>query len=137
KRDAPMFAARAKRFLAIALGQMGEYDRAVALLREAITEFQRSANPKEEANARISLGILFKARNQTREAREEYQRAIDAYQRIGDRADISVAYSDIAILLWDSGDRDAVEAAVRKVLDISKETGDIVGEGWAIVSLAE
>jgi tetratricopeptide (TPR) repeat protein len=135
KRDAPALAAKAKRVLGIALDQVGEHDRAASLLREAIADFQRSANPKGEAGARTSLAILLAGRNQPKEARAEYQSALDLFQRVGDRGGTAAVYSNIANLLWDSGDRDGAETAARRILDIRKETGDIAGQAWATLAL--
>jgi hypothetical protein len=41
------------------------------------------------------------------------------------------------IRLWDRGDRDAAETAARKVLEIRRETGDIVGQAWVLLVLAQ
>jgi eukaryotic-like serine/threonine-protein kinase len=137
QRDEPALAAQAKRFLGIALDQLGESDRAQALLRESISDFQRSANPKGEAGARTSLAIVLAGENQPKPALEEYQRALEVFQRIGDQNGLAAIYANMAIPLWDHGDRDAAEAAAKRVLEIRRETSDVVGQAWALLVIAQ
>ena len=137
QRDAPALAAQARRSLAIALDQLGEHDKAEALLRESITEFQRAGNPKGEAGARTSLAIVLAGKNQPQPAREEYERALTVFQRIGDQNGLVAIYGNMAIQLWDRGDRDAAEVAAKRVLDIRRETGNLAGQAWALLVLAQ
>jgi serine/threonine-protein kinase len=135
--DEPALAAKAKRSLAVALGDLGEYDRAETLARESIADFQRVENPKDEAGARTSLAILLAAQNQPQAALEEYERALAIFQRIGDQNGLVAIYSNMTLLLWDRGDKDAAETANKRVLDFRRETGDIGGQGWALLTLAQ
>jgi tetratricopeptide (TPR) repeat protein len=137
QRDAPALAAQARRSLAIAVDQLGEHDRAEALLREAVGEFLRAGNPKGEAGARTSLAIVLAGKNEPQAAREEYERALTVFQRIGDQNGLVAIYSNMAIQLWDRGDRDAAEVAAKRVLDIRKETGNVAGQAWALLVLAQ
>jgi Tfp pilus assembly protein PilF len=95
QREEPALVAVAKRSLAIALGQLGENDKAEALARESIADFQRLENPKGEAGARTSLAIVLGAQNQPQAAREEYERALAIFQRIGDQNGLASYYSNM------------------------------------------
>ncbi|MGH8123739.1 MAG: protein kinase domain-containing protein [Rudaea sp.] len=135
-RDQLELAAEAKRELSLARDALGSHDEAEKLMREAIADFQRSENPKAEANARTSLANLMTGNKRPHEANDEYQLALKIYQRIGDQAGIAAIYSNLSLLLWDQGDRDAAETAAHHALDIYKETGDLSGEGWGLAALA-
>jgi tetratricopeptide (TPR) repeat protein len=136
-RDETGLVAHARRQLGIALDQTGESDRAAALFREAIADFQRIDNPGGEAGARTSLGLLLQRTNQKLEAMEEYERALAIYQRIGDQDGLAAIYSNIARVLWERGDREAAETAAHRVLEIRTEMSDVAGQAWATLALAQ
>ena len=135
-RDEPALAAEAKRKLALARNALGEHQEGETLMRQAIADYQKVANPKAEANARTSLANILDDNNQRQAARGEYQRALAIYERIGDQSGLAAIYSNLAILLWSQGDRDAAETAVRRSLDIRRETGNLSGQAWNLTALA-
>ncbi|HEY2395978.1 MAG TPA: protein kinase [Rudaea sp.] len=137
QRDEPALAAQAKRLLGIALDLLGESEKAEAILRESIADFQRSENPKGEAGARTSLAIVLAGKNQPQPARDEYERALNVFQRIGDQNGLAAIYANMVNPLWDHGDRDAAEAAAKKVLEIRRETSDLAGQAWALLVIAQ
>jgi DNA-binding winged helix-turn-helix (wHTH) protein/tetratricopeptide (TPR) repeat protein len=106
-----------------------------ALFDQALTNFRRIGNPHGEASVHQNIGNLHMYDDPQR-ARVEYEHALAGYQAIGDRSGIAAAYSDIGIMLWAAGDRDGAQTAVRHVLAIREETGDIAGQAWALTALA-
>jgi len=108
---------------------------AAAMLERAFVDYGRVGNPRGQAWARQNLGNLYLGNDPAR-ARQEYQSALAQYQTIGDQAGAAKVYSDLAIVLWSSGDRDAAEAAARQSLRIRRQTGDIAGQAWALAALA-
>ncbi len=135
-RDQLELAAEAKRQLSLARDALGSHEEAEKLMRQAIADFQRSENPKAEANARTSLANLLLGSKRPHEANDEYQLALKIYQRIGDQAGIAAIYSNLSLLLWDQGDRDSAETAAHRALDIQREIGDLSGEAWGLAALA-
>jgi len=136
QRDQLGLAASAKRALGVAARGTGDHERAAALFGESINDFQRSENPRGEAGARTSLANLLRVENKSDAAREEYERALAIYQRIGDQDGMAAIYGNMGLLLVDRGDRDAAEVAARHVLEIRRETGDLAGQAWASQALA-
>ncbi|MGI8839604.1 MAG: winged helix-turn-helix domain-containing protein [Caulobacteraceae bacterium] len=104
-------------------------------LRRALIDYRRVGNPHGEAWAEQSLGNLY-ADSDPPGARAAYERSLAQYQAIGDLAGAAKVYSDLAIMLWSSGDRDAAETAANHALDLRRQTGDKAGEAWALAALA-
>ena len=104
-------------------------------LRRALIDYRRVGNPHGEAWAEQSLGNLL-ADSDPPGARAAYERALAQYQAIGDLAGTAKIYSDLAIMLWSSGDRDAAETAANHALEIRRQTSDKAGEAWALAALA-
>jgi len=104
-------------------------------LRHALVDYRGVGNPHGEAWAEQSLGNLF-ADSDPPGARAAYERALAQYQAVGDLAGTAKVYSDLAIMLWSSGDRDAAETAASRALEIRRQTGDKAGEAWALAALA-
>ena len=109
--------------------------KATEMLSQALVDYHRVENPRGEASVHRDIGNLLSG-TQPKLARGEYEESLARYQEIGDRNGIASAYSDLAITLWSAGDRDGAEAAVRNVLQIRRETGDIAGQAWALAALA-
>jgi ATP/maltotriose-dependent transcriptional regulator MalT len=92
-------------------------------------------NPHGEASVHRDIGNLL-SDTQPKKARAEYETSLAQFQAIGDRGGVASAYSDLGVMLWLAGDRDGSETAVRNVLQIRRETGDIAGQTWALTALA-
>jgi hypothetical protein len=104
-------------------------------LQAALADYRRMGNPRGEAWAQQNLGNLYVDKDPPR-ARAAYERALAGYQGIGDMAGAANVSSDMAIMLWTSGDRDAAETAARRVLEIRRQTDDLSGQAWALTALA-
>lgn len=125
--------ANAELQLGIALSQDAQ---AEPLLRRAAADFRSGGNPHGEALAWQNLGNLQFANNQIAPARETYQRAMTIYHGIGDLGGVAAIYDELARMLWAAGDRDGAEAATRQSLQLARETGDLVRQGWNLTALA-
>jgi tetratricopeptide (TPR) repeat protein len=127
--DAQGLVANAMFDLALAHLASRENAQAEQLIRDAIEVNRRNANPQFEADSRVMMAIL---QEQTRPpaAREEYQNALNIYQRIGDKHGIATVYSNLVRTLWLMGDRDAVEKSLQGLLEINSEIGDTRSEPW-------
>ena len=133
-RDDSGQAADAERMLGAILTS-SDRKKATEILSRALVDYHRVGNPRGEASVHRDIGNLL-SDTQPKLARGEYEESLARYQEIGDRNGIASAYADIAVMLWDAGDRDGAEAAVRNVLQIRRETGDIAGQAWALAALA-
>ena len=133
-RDAVALAAEAQAQLGIAR-TASDPKTAAADLEQARAGYRAVGNPRGEAWTLQSLGNLF-LDSDPRRARAAYEASLAEYQRIGDESGAAADDSDLAIILWQSGDRDGAETAVRRVLDIRQRTGDIAGQAWALAALA-
>lgn len=135
-REMPALAADAEYELASARTLLGHYELAASDARSAIGAYRALGNPHGESAARRQLAAALADQNQTKEAREEYARALAIAQRIGDAGEVGAVYRNIAALLWYAGDRDGTRAAARQALAIAQETGDLPLQAWTLRALA-
>jgi tetratricopeptide (TPR) repeat protein len=135
-REAPGLIADAQLELASAEMHTGKYEEARQHLTIAISGYQALGNPHGEVEARRALAGTFASLQRTQDARDEYQRAMGLAQNIGDQGAVSAVYRDICESLWLNGDRDGAQAAARRALDISRETGDLRLQAWTLRALA-
>lgn len=105
------------------------------MFSRALVDYATVKNPHGEASVHLVTGNLL-SDTQPKLARTEYEESLREFQAIGDRSGIASAYSDLGVMLWSAGDRDAAETAVRNVLEIRRETGDTAGQAWALTALA-
>jgi DNA-binding winged helix-turn-helix (wHTH) protein/tetratricopeptide (TPR) repeat protein len=133
-RDAVGLAAEAQAQLGIARAS-SDPKAAAADLEQARAAYRAVGNPRGEAWTLQNLGNVFLDSDPQR-ARSAYETSLAEYQRIGDESGAAADYSDLAIILWQSGDRDGAETAVRRVLDIRTRTEDLAGQAWALAALA-
>lgn len=127
------FAADAASLLGVALTS-SDPEAALAMLNRALEIYRRIGNPSGEAAVNRDIGNVF-LDNQAQRARDEYQKSLAQYQAIGDESGMASTYADIGITLWNTGDRDGAETAVRNALAIRQKTGDKRGEAWALAAL--
>ncbi|HEX4157241.1 MAG TPA: winged helix-turn-helix domain-containing protein [Rhizomicrobium sp.] len=133
-RDATGLKADAELVLGVAL-PAAEANIAEAMLERALADYRRVSNPRGEAAVHLNVGNLL-SYTQPKRARVEYEESLAQFQNMGDQNGVASAYSDLANILWASGDRDGAEAAVRNVLRIRRETSSLVGQAWALTALA-
>lgn len=105
------------------------------MLGKALADYRRISNPSGEASVHLNLGNLY-MEAQPQRALREYQESLVQFQAMGDQNGAASDYADLGILLWNAGDRDGATTAVRNVLRIRRETGDIRGQAWALAALA-
>jgi DNA-binding winged helix-turn-helix (wHTH) protein/tetratricopeptide (TPR) repeat protein len=108
---------------------------AAAYLMQALADYRTVNNPRGQAGVYQNLGNLF-SDDDPAKARNLYTKSLAVSQTIGDENGAASAEADIGIVLWGEGDRDGSEAAVRRVLQIRKQTGDAKGQAWALTALA-
>jgi DNA-binding winged helix-turn-helix (wHTH) protein/tetratricopeptide (TPR) repeat protein/TolB-like protein len=129
-------AADAEFELASARLLLGQYAAAAKDAESAIAAYQAMGNPHGESAARWRLGSAKWDLNQVIEGREEYSRALDIAQRIGDAGEAGLVYRNQCSLLWFAGDRDGARAAGHQALAIARGTGDLQLQAWTLRALA-
>ncbi|HEX7694900.1 MAG TPA: tetratricopeptide repeat protein, partial [Sphingomonas sp.] len=106
-----------------------------AYLMQALADYRTVGNPRGQADIYLKLGNLTSGTDPAK-ARTFYTSSLGLSQSIGDKAGEASAEADIGIVLWQQGDRDGAEAAVRQVLELRRETEDVKGQAWALAALA-
>ncbi|MEP6548685.1 MAG: protein kinase [Gammaproteobacteria bacterium] len=134
--QAPGLAADARHELAVAMMHLGNIDEATENSHGAIEAYRAIGNPRGESEAHITLGRVLIDSHHEAEARAEYQKAMAIAQRIDDLGGVSAVYRNLCELLWDNGDRDGAEAAGRRGLELSLQTGDLKLQAWTLRALA-
>lgn len=132
--DAPGQAAEAEEALGAAKTDRDPRG-AAAYLMQGLADYRTVGNPRGQARVYRILGNLFSDHDPAK-GRSLYTKSLALSQSIGDENGVASAEADMAIVLWDQGDRDGAEAATRRVLQIRKETGDAKGQAWALSALA-
>jgi DNA-binding winged helix-turn-helix (wHTH) protein/tetratricopeptide (TPR) repeat protein/TolB-like protein len=135
-REAPGLIADARVELATAEMRQGKFEDARQQLVGAIAGYQALGNPHGEVQARSALASTYNSLQRLQDARDEYQRAMGLAQGIGDLGAVAAVYRDISSMLWLNGDRDGSQAAARRALDISRNTGDLRLQAWTLRALA-
>lgn len=108
---------------------------AASYLMQALTDYRTIRNPRGEASVYRLLGVLFSDVDPAK-ARAYYTNSLAVSEGIGDKNGMAAAEADIGTVLWAAGDRDAAEAATRRVFALRKETDDAAGQAWALAALA-
>jgi tetratricopeptide (TPR) repeat protein len=135
-REAPGLIADAQVELAGARMHLGDNEQARTDLVAAIAAYRAMGNPHGEVAARRMLGTVLDSLLQRRTALEEYQHASALAQSIGDVGGVAAVYRNICEMLWQDGDRDGAQAAARRALQISRDTGDLPLQAWTLRALA-
>lgn len=133
-RDDTTLAADAIFDLALARYALGQTEEGVKLMQQAVEAYRNAANPGFEADARVNLAWMRLDQGGVQAARDEYQSALAIYARIDKKSGLGDVYKNLAILLWNEGDRDAAEQAVRQVREISDEIGNSILKAWALAA---
>ncbi|WP_347260568.1 protein kinase [Rudaea sp.] len=134
--DTALLAARAKVEMAWVHSHSGQQEAAEKTLRDVIDYYQQRGNLRDEAEARLRLAGVLTKQNRSRQAREQYQTALDVFYRIGDQKQLTNTYKLLNGALWNQGDRDAAVTASRRGLAIAREIRDAGSEAWHSGSLA-
>ncbi len=84
----------------------------------------RARNAAAEAETRNALGIGYERLGQLDAAAEQYQRAADMREKLGDTVGLSRTLRNLAIVQAQRGERDAAEQNLLRVKALLEQTGD-------------
>lgn len=113
----------------------GELDAAAMGYDQALQRFRESGDPAGEASALRGLGQVATERGACDEGLELLERSICVAQEAGARRDAAQSMYYAAELLIQRGDLDQAELRLRQVAHATRESSDIVGEGYALLGL--
>jgi tetratricopeptide (TPR) repeat protein len=109
--------------LAWCLTELGDYERAVTLCKQAFELFEDFPDRKSEANTWDTLGYASRHLGHHEEAIACYRRAIELHRQINSRVQEAHAYRKIGDIRYDRGAIDEARAEWRRALDIFSELG--------------
>jgi class 3 adenylate cyclase/tetratricopeptide (TPR) repeat protein len=113
-----------------------DYDRAEAILSEAVQKWREVGDVSGVANALRSLGMSYLFRGEHNRADALISEALASYQSNGDRKGEAWALQNLAWISFSEGDAGSAEARLHASAELFGELGDWGGLGWAFGLLA-
>ncbi|MBN2496715.1 MAG: CHAT domain-containing protein [Deltaproteobacteria bacterium] len=104
--------------------QLGEYELAVDYERRILAQATAARDAKAEARARNFLGILLSKARHSREAIEELEKAVKAFEAMGQIPDAAQAQADLALTYDASARYPEALSAARQALQRFETAGD-------------
>lgn len=112
----------------------GEYDRAMAHLREANDLFARANDRRGVAGTLDDIGTVHWLQGSYGQALTFYRQALSIRRALGDRRSIALSLANIGRVHHDSGAFKAAVEQFREALDLRRDSGDMAG---VVQSLAD
>jgi tetratricopeptide (TPR) repeat protein len=104
---------------------------ATQALQEALSLYRSLGNRRGQAAALRELGVVSRLTGNTVEATEDLTRALTIYQDLGSRSGQAEVLNDLAELLYDDGDPQALDR-FQAALGLARDVGDPMHEGRAL-----
>ncbi len=114
--------------LGIIADQQGEYGRALSWYRLALAAYQQAGLDRGITETHHNLAMTHLAEGDYDRALEEADHAVEAADRLGDRALYALALSGRAEIRVLAGDEAFGRREVERALNVHRELGDVVGE---------
>ncbi|HEV2425004.1 MAG TPA: protein kinase [Terriglobia bacterium] len=130
--DSALLAARGRLARATALWKLGQPEPALAALRSAESAFALRGDRDGEAQAASEVAQIKQGQGNLAEARQGFERALEAWQAAGDRRGVAVSLNNLGILHWQQGDAEHAKKLYGQALAAYREIGD---ESGAAVTL--
>jgi DNA-binding SARP family transcriptional activator len=128
---------------ALALVALANINRLAGQLDAADDAYQRALDGFTEADDLAGQASVLRGMGQMRMERDDYERAdvlfdrsVALASRAGATRDVSQSMYNSAELRWRLSDAVGAEERLRHVAQLTRQSGDIVGEGYALVGLA-
>jgi serine/threonine protein kinase/tetratricopeptide (TPR) repeat protein len=117
--------ARAKNAVANAYWAQGALDKAEGLYREALDIATRIGDKRDEAGARLNLGLIQQSKNNLAEARKWYEQSIRvSLERGGQNDDLLLAKQSLATVVGAMGDPRRSTELLEEVAKEAESAGD-------------
>jgi len=127
-----LLAARARLAQATALWKLGQPEPSLAALRSAEDAFALRGDRDGEAQAASEIAQIEQEQGSLAQARQGFERALEAWQALGDERGVAVSLNNLGILLWQQGDAEHAKKLYDQALAAYREIGD---ESGAAVTL--
>jgi DNA-binding winged helix-turn-helix (wHTH) protein/tetratricopeptide (TPR) repeat protein len=116
--------ARGMNDLASLYYELGDVNRAEAMLRKAIIVFRQNGDVEGVTSASNNLGAVYLAHGNLSEAAQSFSDAIPGYREIGDSDGVALAFNNLAEVEHDRGDLGAALATYQQAKAAAKEIDD-------------
>lgn len=99
----------------------GDQGAALSHLQSALTIYERTSNPDEEAQVRALMGQVYQQQGQFEPARQSYLQALSAFVRLSDRINQAAVYYSLGDLELLSRDYVAAEGHLRQSIELTED----------------
>ena len=104
--------------------ELGENQKAIEVLNQAISLQTGIANSRREAIARVSIGMAYHKLGDEQKALESLNRGLELVRQADDRPNEARAYTALAKVYWDTGDKAKAQANLMQALPLARELND-------------
>jgi predicted ATPase/class 3 adenylate cyclase len=132
----PTARARALHVLGILADQLGDQERAMAVIEESLAVYRERDDRVALARGLNSLGIVARNRGDLPRARAYLTETVELRRALGDVAAVSRATGNLGLLVFDEGDLEQARALLEESLGLERELGDLAGVAVNLVNLA-
>lgn len=122
--------------LAIAYSFLGEYDKAVHLLEEALIIAEDLGEQRALGDAYNNLGTIYRTQSKFDQAIDAFSMKLKISQELGDKSGIGIAYCNMGNVYENKGEYEKSIELLKKYLRINEELGSKHGIGIAHCNLA-
>jgi len=127
--------ARARSFEGWAELQLGNADQAIADYEVTLATSRELGDQIDAAGSMVNIANVRRRQGKPDEAMKLYQDALAIYDQFGAKSRMWVALNGSAIVLADRGDLEGAQHAFEHARDVTRDTGDRVGEATADVNI--
>ena len=124
-------------YLSLIARDRGDYDLSLKLNRDILDISQRRDDARGVAVAANTIGLLLVHQDELRASLDYFERAAEAYRRVGDPSGEGPALANVGTTLVKLGDLDAARPPLDQALSLSQHTDDPTAEVIARSGLAE
>jgi LuxR family maltose regulon positive regulatory protein len=125
---------KALRNLAICHASLGEIDRAIELLTEALDAAQKSGADNDAAYCAHDIGTLEAMRGNLRGARQRFHQALGHFATSGTPAGLALAYISLGVVHHHLGEYAEAANRFEQGLDRARQAGDLRTEAYLVTS---
>jgi predicted ATPase/class 3 adenylate cyclase len=119
-----------------AVGALGDFDRAVAVLEEALALARANGFEIQAASALNNLAAVHKLRGDYAHALELNEACLEIIERAGDPLNVAVVLGNVGETALGVGDHRRATEVLERSLELARELGDSRQAEWSLAHLA-
>ncbi|MGH2448895.1 MAG: ATP-binding protein [Chloroflexota bacterium] len=135
--DTPALRAESLRSVAVLTSRLGDYERSIRAMREAIEIFRTIGDEEKLARMLLLLGATLQDRGEYEQSADLKAQALDIFRERGDKAKYAQTLNDLGTVKADLGEIDEARQLYRESLALCREVGDIRASGIALCNLSD